>query len=129
MGRRDYPHGAAAIPTAALVLEDQILIALELEAILLDLGYVPVCLAASVDQAMLLLDTGKFRVAVLDHHLGAENSKPVAMRLRGAGIPFLVVTGHDIDNSQEGPYLGVPVIFKPFTQHAIQAALASTADQ
>jgi hypothetical protein len=127
MGRRLEANDGLGAPSGALVLEDQILIALEIETVLIEMGFPPVHLASTVDQAMLLLDLGMFRLAVLDYQIGLESSEPVALRLRNAGIPFFLVTGHDLAIGHAHPFAGMPVVSKPFAQNAINEAVTAAA--
>ncbi len=76
-----------------LVVEDDALMAMDLETILVQAGAVIVKVCRTLDQAMARADGDDFAVAVLDFSLGAETASPVARRLARRGVPFLFYTG------------------------------------
>jgi CheY-like chemotaxis protein len=77
-----------------LLVEDSMIIALDAEESLLQLGAQSVTVHATVAGALAALDGASFDVAVLDHNLGDESSAPVAQELRARGIPFWLATGY-----------------------------------
>jgi len=83
-----------------LVVEDDPLLAMDLEATLADAGAVIVSLCQTLDEAMLRADVADFAVAVLDFGLGSDTVSPVARRLANRGVPFVFYTGksrHELD--------------------------------
>lgn len=79
-------NGPAA---SVLVVEDEFLIAMNLQAILEESGYRVVGPAASVEQALQLLTLDLPDAAVLDVSLRGEIVTPVAAALRHAEVPFV----------------------------------------
>jgi DNA-binding response OmpR family regulator len=112
----------------ALIVEDDPLMAMDLEDILAGAGADVVGVCQTLDEAMARADTDDFAVAVLDFSLGADTATPVARRLVGRGVPFVVYTG----NSQREPGLkewkDYSIVEKPALPRtlvsAIRAALA-----
>jgi DNA-binding LytR/AlgR family response regulator len=80
-----------------LVVEDEYLIAADLTASLESLGVEVIGPAASVDEALSLVDKNSDRLdgAVLDINLGNERVYPVADVLTARGVPFVFTTGYD----------------------------------
>ena len=78
-----------------LVVEDTFLIAMQLQIDLKSLGYSVAGPAPSVERALKLLDREKIKAAVLDVHLGNEDSIPIANKLTELKIPFLFITGFE----------------------------------
>ena len=80
-----------------LVVEDEYLIAADLTASLESLGVEVIGPAASVDEALSLVDKNSDRLdgAVLDINLGNERVYPVADVLTARGVPFVLTTGYD----------------------------------
>ena len=76
-----------------LVVEDDALLAMDLEATLVEAGAVVVGLCQTLDEAMARADADDFAVAVLDFGLGSETVSPVARRLVNRGVPFILYTG------------------------------------
>ena len=78
----------------ALVVEDEIMVAMYVEDLLTDLGIEVLAIATSLDQALVLARKGGFDFAVLDVNLAGQLSFPVADVLRERGIPFLFASGY-----------------------------------
>ncbi|MGL4396494.1 MAG: GAF domain-containing protein [Hyphomicrobium sp.] len=76
-----------------LVLEDQMLLALDLEAMLLERGAATVELAGTVDAALEIIARVRPDAAVLDVDLGDETSLAVAEALEALSIPFVFAAG------------------------------------
>ncbi|OBX19428.1 histidine kinase [Erythrobacter sp. QSSC1-22B] len=84
---------AAAIGSMLLV-EDSMIIALDTEESLRELGVETVMVQSSVGAALEALDRTSFDLALLDYNLGTESSEAVAERLKEMGIPFWLATGY-----------------------------------
>lgn len=79
-----------------LVVEDDYLIAGALTESLLEAGATVVGPAASVAEAIAVIDReARLDAAVLDINLGAEDVFPVAAVLQQRGVPFVFATGYD----------------------------------
>jgi DNA-binding NtrC family response regulator len=83
----DQPDGRAYL---ILIVEDEILIALDLSASLEENGFEVLGPAASVEAALLLLARRRPDAAVLDLNLRKELVTPVARVLHGMHVPFLI---------------------------------------
>lgn len=106
-----------------LAVEDESLVAMQLEDILDELGCVVVGLAMRVRRAMEMLDRGDaIDVAVLDVNIAGEKVFPVAARLEEAGVPFLFATGYG-RQGLEGRWPDRPVVQKPYTLDQIATAI------
>lgn len=98
-----------------LILEDEILIAAQLEEFVTEIGCRP-RVAYSVAEALRLIDLQKFDIALLDMSLDEELSLPVAEALKQRLTPFAVMTGHQPENV--GEFFGdVPILGKPFAEN------------
>jgi CheY-like chemotaxis protein len=78
-----------------LVLEDEALIALDLEAMLLDAGWSVMGPAGTLDRARALLARRAPMLACLDLNLGRETSHDLARDLLAQGVPVVFVSGRD----------------------------------
>lgn len=106
-----------------LLVEDQMLIAMDVEMMLNDAGIENVVTAPSVAEAMRRLHEFTPDLAVLDVNLGAGTSAPVAEELRRLGVPFVFATGYG-DRSMIPPGCeGVPVLPKPYESEPLLKAL------
>ena len=112
------------VPKHVLLVEDSMIIALDSEAILGDLGVAKVTVASSVKQAMEALEGSAPDMAILDFNLGEETSAPVAEALKGLGVPFVLATGYG-ELSEQFVELGARgVLQKPYGVREIEHALA-----
>jgi DNA-binding response OmpR family regulator len=107
-----------------LVLEDTLLIAMFVQAVIEDCGLAVMGPAQSVDAALALIAEERPGAAILDINLGDGRVWPVAEQLQAAGVPFALATGYD--------EVEVPPEFrdrirltKPLGKHALKAALKS----
>jgi two-component sensor histidine kinase/CheY-like chemotaxis protein len=96
-----------------LLVEDSMIIALDGEDAIRELGAEAVVTAASVSPAMQALDAGGIDFALLDFNLGTETSAPIAERLLEAGIPFAFATGYGEAIADER-FAGVQTLNKPY---------------
>lgn len=78
-----------------LLVEDSMIIALDAEETLLQLGAAEVVVQTTVAGALAALAEDSFDLALLDHSLGSETSEAVAEALRARGVPFWLATGYN----------------------------------
>ena len=96
-----------------LVVEDEMLVLMMAEDMLADLGCEAVTSAATVNQALALIETEVFDAALLDMNLGGDKSFPVADALAARSVPFIFSTGYNGHDMRDG-YRDRPVLKKPF---------------
>ena len=72
-----------------LVVEDEAMLSLNLEAMLLDLGCVVAGTADKLGNALQIARTSDFDVALLDINLGGKRGDPVAETIRARGTPIV----------------------------------------
>jgi len=106
-----------------LIVEDELLIALDLERIVKQLGYIVLGPAASIEKALDLLSRSSPSAALLDINLSGVLVVPVAKACQDRGIPFLLVTGYGRLSLQEPILDSAPRIRKPFDKGSIKSAL------
>src|SRR3954447_17956669 len=78
-----------------LVVEDEFLIAMDLELLLRRHGWRLLGPAATVGEALRLLRSGTPDVALLDINLRGEPVTPVAEALRPRRVPFVLASAYD----------------------------------
>ena len=92
-----------------LIVEDDPLIALDLEDTLENAGYEVSGMARSVDDGLTMIERDPPHVATLDYQLGRETSVPIARALDERHIPYCFVSGRgDLIEAD-----GRPVVAKP----------------
>ena|ERR1700761_6543554 len=107
----------------ALIVEDEGLIAMLLEAYLEELGYGVSAVAARLEDGMAAARDAAVDVVILDVNLAGEVSYPIAEILQCRGIPFVFVTGYGTVG-RPAEFGAVPVLAKPFGVDALADCLA-----
>jgi CheY-like chemotaxis protein len=105
-----------------LLVEDEWLIAAEMEALLEDLGCEVIGPAGRVAQALQLIEAHRPDAALLDVSLGPERSFPIAETLTRLGVPFLFLTGY-MTVDLPAAFAGKPILSKPVSFGSLRAAL------
>jgi CheY-like chemotaxis protein len=112
----------------ALVIEDEFLIAIDVQRILEAAGAREVILAARVADALKALGGPEpFDIAVLDILLGDESSEPVARILVERRIPFVYGTGMGIRDMLPKGLGHVRIVPKPYNGETLLKGLAQAA--
>jgi CheY-like chemotaxis protein len=108
----------------ALVVEDNMIIAMEAEEILRDLGYADCHVCGSVRGALQIIADHPITFALLDMNLGNETSEEIAAALLAGGTPFIFASGYDDFPELAEALTAAPVVTKPYTGGDIAAAIA-----
>jgi DNA-binding NtrC family response regulator len=105
-----------------LVVEDEALVAMLVEDALMDAGFGIIGPAATVEEAMRLLNDERPDAVVLDLNLAGETSTPVADELAARGIPYVIATGYGAAGLPAGHQKAV-VLAKPYDPSDLTAVL------
>lgn len=108
---------------AVLVVEDEPLVALDIQAELELAGAGRVQIARTVEAALSALTGDRFDLALLDGNLKGQPVDAVAQALRGAGVPFCFVSGYGREHLPRG-FDEAPLIQKPFPPASLRQTLA-----
>ena len=109
-----------------LILEDNLIVALEAEDLLRSLGAESVVAVSTIGAAATVCETAKIDFAVLDINLGVENSLGFAGALRATNIPFVFASGYG-EQRKAGESLVVELtVSKPYDRESLQTAIALT---
>lgn len=101
-----------------LILEDEFLIALDLEELLQGAG-AEVLAVSRIDKALeALRDKGPWDFGILDRHLGNTTSASVAAAFIERKIPFVFLTGSRSGGAAQ-PLPNAPIIEKPYQPDAL----------
>ncbi|WP_376091670.1 response regulator [Roseomonas sp. CCTCC AB2023176] len=113
------------MPKTVLIVEDEYLIATDIQRLLESRGWRVMGPVPSVRAALRLLEGELPSVAVLDVNLGTELVTPVAEALTARHVPFVLATAHDRPERIGGQVLaGVPNLGKPVSEQELLATLA-----
>jgi light-regulated signal transduction histidine kinase (bacteriophytochrome) len=110
-----------------LLVEDNLIVALETEDMLRTLGATHVHSASTIEAALQITAAQHPHFAVLDVNLGFETSLAFANRLRGLAIPFIFASGYgeSIDSTIN---LRALVVSKPYDRDHLALAISQTLD-
>lgn len=106
-----------------LIVEDQVLIALSLEAYLEEAGYDVVGPMISSADALEWLRTHTPQVAILDYSLKDGACTELAGKLVRRQIPFMVYSGHPRRPDIAPEFAAAPWVMKPCTREEILSTL------
>lgn len=123
------PQQQAGAPLARqriLIVEDEPLVAMELEMFIEDNGGTALGPAASQADAIALINSGQPDLVLLDGNLNGERVDTVARTLAEAGIPFAFVSGYGRDHLPTG-YDHCPIMTKPFDPKQLLGVMTSLA--
>lgn len=107
-----------------LLVEDQSLIAMDVEEMLHELSCADVMTASRVSQALEMITTAAPNLAILDLNLGQETSEAVADELMRRSIPFMFATGYSDGTGVPVRFSGVPTVNKPMSRDSLSHALS-----
>jgi DNA-binding NtrC family response regulator len=106
-----------------LIVEDQVLIALSIEAYLEEVGYEAAGPFTNGHEALEWLKSHAPQAAILDYNLKDGVCTELAHELLRRHIPFLVYSGHQRRSDTPSEFSDVPWIEKPCAREEIISAL------
>lgn len=116
---RPHPDG---MPLRVLVVEDEALVAFEIETVLTNVGHQVVGLADNLEEAIEFVATAHPNLALVDVRLArGGNGLHVAEALKARGIPSLLATGNCPREAAKDIALGC--LHKPFNDRTLLAAI------
>jgi chemotaxis family two-component system sensor kinase Cph1 len=110
--------GKSSNETRILIVEDESLLAMELEEFLHAAGYTIVGPFSDLGRATEAAHRETIDLAVLDSNLNGEMVYPLADELSAQGVPFIFVTGYGTSNLPER-FRSAPRVPKPFDPAAL----------
>jgi len=114
---------ADRVPDDVLIVEDDLIIALDFEETILGFGVKTVRTAKSVSRALEMIADRAPDFALLDVGLVREKSFAVAERLDALQIPFAFVTGYGADVRLPAAFAHTPRLPKPCAADALAAVV------
>ena len=113
----------ASVPGNVLVVEDSMIIALDTEDSLRELGVRTIEVRSSVASALEAIEQDQPELAILDYNLGKENSERVAQALAERKVPFWLATGYG-EMSERLDELGARgLLVKPYGKDELRKML------
>ena len=114
---------ADRVPDDVLIVEDDVIIALDFEETILGFGVKTIRTAGNVSRALEMIADRAPDFALLDVGLVREKSFAVAERLDELQIPFAFVTGYGADVRLPAVFARTPRLPKPCAAHALAAVV------
>ena len=127
--RADISFPASVTPrrplegTHILIVEDEIIIAMEIESNLQEAGAAIVGPAHTLSDAMALATREAISAAVLDLRIGRQSVEPVVRALAARSIPFLFYSGQAPSDPVRTQWPDAAVVSKPVLAPVLVAAL------
>ena len=100
------------------MVEDQAIVALHLANVLRAAGCMVIGPVATLEPALVLAQSERLDLAVLDVNLDGNHIFPVALELETRGIPFVLATGYGQAALPE-QWRRQPCLCKPFTDEQL----------
>ena len=119
-GLDDY--GLRLTAPRVLVVEDEMTVAMLIEDMVGELSFELAGVVSRLEDAMQLVDSESFDLAMLDVHLNGETVFPFAAALEEREIPFLFATAYGPRGIPE-EFRDRPVLQKPFGPAELRRAL------
>jgi light-regulated signal transduction histidine kinase (bacteriophytochrome) len=124
VAERAAPLRKPQLSGRVLIVEDNMIIALDAESTIESLGASLVDVAPSVNEALRLIEMGPLALALLDVNLGSETSFPIADRLLALGVPVVFATGYGKNIDFPERFAKVPVVSKPYNADTLGPKIA-----
>ena len=109
-------------PRRVLIVEDEVMVAMMIGDMLIDLRCEVAATAARLEEAVRLAQTAAFDLAILDVNLAGQATYAVAEALKARRIPFVFATGYGASQINKG-YEDAPILPKPFQQQDLERAI------
>lgn len=114
--------GARLASPRVLVVEDEMTVAMLIEDMVCELSFEVAGVVPRLEDAMRMLDSGVFDMAMLDVHLNGKTVFPFAAGLEAREIPFLFATAYGRRGIPQ-EFSAHPVLQKPFGPVELRRAL------
>lgn len=95
-----------------LIVEDEPLLAYVIEELVIDAGFLIAGVAAKLETALAIIESGVCDAAIVDANLKGVSSAPAGLALTARQIPFIVLSGYSRDQ-QPGAFAGALYLQKP----------------
>ena len=112
-----------------LIVEDEVLIAMELADAVIEVGGSVVGPARSVAEALTILDAASVTAAILDVTLTDRDVTPVGLALAERGIPFIVHSAIGVPDALIRARPTIRLLDKPASPKSVVAVLATEIGQ
>ena len=124
MGEPAGEQGGRLQGARIFIVEDEILIALELQSVFEQAGAELVGPVHTLANAMKHATRDAISAAVLDIRLGSDSVRPVARVLAERGIPFVFYSGQQVAETIRVEWPDAPILQKPLGERELVDAVS-----
>jgi CheY-like chemotaxis protein len=117
-GAAGKPIPETSEPKRILVIEDEVLLSMDIEASLIEAGYTVVGPAGTLERARQLVGEERLDAALVDANLSGHPVDAIVAALTRRKIPFAFVTGYGRDALPEG-FREAALLSKPFSSREL----------
>ncbi|MAY62813.1 MAG: histidine kinase [Rhizobiales bacterium] len=110
-------------PKSILLVEDNLIIAMDTEKVLVDLGAETVATCAHENEALAEIERAVPDFAILDINLGSHTSIKIARKLETLGVPYVFASGYGDAKPLEGMPENAYVLAKPYDKDGLEKAV------
>jgi len=110
---------------SVFLVEDEVMIRMMVADMLEELGYSIAAEAGEISEAIRLVQSTEFDLAILDVNVNGKVISPVADLLKARNRPFIFATGYGTQGVPED-YRDRPALQKPFQIESLKQALDAT---
>jgi DNA-binding response OmpR family regulator len=105
-----------------LIVEDEPMLAFALEELLIEAGFAIAGVAARLEKALAIIESGVCDGAILDANLAGVSAGPAGVALTARGLPFIVLSGYSPEQLRS-VFPGTLCLQKPCQQERVLQAL------
>lgn len=116
---------APTLPERALVVEDSLVIALDVQAKLKRMGIAQVAVAGTIETARAQVQTLRPGLVVFDIHLGKETTLGLLQEVINSHTPCLIVSGYGEQLNLPARFDAVPVVSKPVSEQNLTQVVST----
>lgn len=111
-----------SLQRSVLLVEDEVMIRMMVADMLDELGYRVAAEAGDIDEAVRLVQSTEFDIAILDVNVNGRVISPVAEAVTLRGRPFVFATGYGSSGLPE-KFRDIPTLQKPFQMATLKRAI------
>ena len=108
-----------------LVLEDEFLIAMDVEQLCRDYGAGDVVIARDLAEIDRHDVVAQFDAAIVDLMVGGASTRDFASQLRESGVPFVFASGYSDADEIKASFPGIRLVTKPYSGDDLVEAVAA----
>jgi len=110
---------------SVFLVEDEVMIRMMVADMLEELGYSVAAEAGEISEALRLVQSTEFDLAILDVNVNGKVITPVAELIKASGRPFIFATGYG-SSGLPAEYRDRPALQKPFQLETLAQMIDST---